>query len=72
MMRNGDFTRWLKKQKNRNDGVGDLARDVCEDRGGWHGARSMTGHIDYLCNRGASPLAVTALQAAWGEWSRSG
>lgn len=65
----GSFTAWLNRQARRNDPVGDLARDVAEDRRRsgeqLNGYRAVQARMEYL---GAIPPAVDALTAARQEW----
>jgi len=62
------FRPWLNKQREREDPVGDIARDMREDSCA-KGLRSRSGlrkHIEE--KHGASDAAVAALERAWEEW----
>ncbi len=63
------FTRWLKKQHKRNDGVGDLASDVRIDPD-WPRCRSLAGFTRSLERRGACDGAIRSLETAWSEWEQ--
>lgn len=65
--RRASFSRWLRRQRRRDDAVGDLARDVREDPD-WPGRTLRTMH-NYLLDVGACDGANDALHAAWAEWS---
>ena len=68
-----DYQTWLLAQTERNDPIGDIARDVAEDvRSGclppfdtWKDVRA---HI--LMRHGAIPDAVEALYSSWRAWLR--
>ena len=62
------FTRWLKKQKDRKDPVGDLAIDFLED----HERPKVTDLSalhEHLATERAESNAHRALDTAWKEWS---
>ena len=62
------FRSWLQKQRNRNDAVGDFARDVRDDLDS-RGIHSVTGWVKYLNNRHACEGAIEAVKKAWKEYS---
>jgi uncharacterized protein YozE (UPF0346 family) len=66
------FHRWLEKQAERNDHIGDLARDVISDREFPVEENSLPKLRGYLYECGAIFEAMTALETAWGEFSRAG
>lgn len=61
------FGAWLKKQAKRDDPVGDLARDVAQDR---EAPLSMTPRKlrNHMLARHASSLALETLDMAATEW----
>lgn len=61
------FKVWLKRQKHRNDPVGDLARDAMRDRH-WPPGAKLSRLEGYLGERGACKEAHEALYRAWREW----
>ena len=65
------FSVWLRRQADRPDAVGDLARDFAEGaRSGTHGRRFTTprGFRRTLHRMGACPGAFRALDHAASEW----
>jgi len=60
------FGAWLKAQVNRNDPVGDLARDFVQSPGS--GASSVNGIRRDLERHNAIPAAHDALDEAAREW----
>lgn len=65
-----DFQSWLATQGDRDDPVGDLARDVRADPD-WPGFDDLPVLRGYLRNGGAAPEALDALARAFGEWTAS-
>jgi len=65
------FVEWLARQTWRRDAVGDLARDTRADDG-WppSGKVSRAKLRGYLESHDAIPAALSALDAAWGEWDQ--
>lgn len=66
------FADWLIQQDQRNDPVGDLARDFDRDLMDGCASRALTAHamrehLEYVHN--ASSPALDALDAAEAEWS---
>ena len=64
------FWYWLKKQKKRQDPVGDLSRDLMADPelgGGDHGCGVLA---KYLKDRGVGGEVFDALDTAWREYVR--
>lgn len=62
------FTDWLKKHKNRNSPLGDLATDALRDKG-WPSYNTLEKYRDYLHFRSASYNAITALERAWKSYT---
>lgn len=62
------FKAWLKAQTQRNDPVGDIARDAAADPRWPRGNARLSTLIEHLEFNGASPAAVEALRDAYGEW----
>ncbi len=68
-MSTSTFDQWLKKQRRRDDPVGDLARDRLQDYA-WPrvpGTR-LRGYRSYLAECGACNGAERALERAYQEW----
>ncbi|MCL2139363.1 MAG: sterile alpha motif-like domain-containing protein [Treponema sp.] len=63
------FYQWLKKQKERPDQVGDLARDALLDDTFPKEANTQKRLMSYFEKRKASDLAIASLQLAWDEFS---
>jgi uncharacterized protein YozE (UPF0346 family) len=63
------FTPWLKRQKERDDPVGDLAGDAIADRKFPVSANQLPALKNYLFSRGADSEALQALEEAWSEFS---
>jgi hypothetical protein len=63
------FRQWLRDQRERDDWVGDLARDADLD-GRWPRGRqpSLDRLVSYLHSRNACSEAVRALIMGWNEW----
>lgn len=59
------FAAWLRKQRDRQDAVGDLARDAAADPRRLTGPWELYRRIDEL---GGTPNALNACCAAWSEW----
>ncbi len=66
LMRFGD---WLPFQVDRDDPVGDIARDLLEDPYAPRDAETLQEIEDYLRRLHASRQALAALRDAWAEWS---
>jgi hypothetical protein len=66
---NLSFTRWIKKQADRNDATGDIARDVKYDTC-WPGSattkRAFLNHLRY--EHQACEAAIRAFENAYREW----
>lgn len=58
------FTEWLKKHKNRNSPLGDLAADVLKDKA-WPSCNLLAEYRSYLIFRNAAFDAIKALERAW-------
>jgi uncharacterized protein YozE (UPF0346 family) len=64
------FKAWLNQQVDRDDSVGDLARDAKRD-GNWPKGRASLRRLRaYLESRQAMPGALDALEQAWREYGR--
>jgi hypothetical protein len=61
------FISWLRQQKDRDDPVGDLARDLIRDPGG-HKIRRIPALRKRLSDSRVCQGAVVALDAALKEW----
>lgn len=64
------FHRWLERQQERDDPIGDLARDALADRSFPVAATMLVQLREYLELQRASPDALRALDGAWMEFSR--
>ena len=68
----GSFYEWLTQQTERNDAVGDVARDACADAQDWgwtdHTIKGLRTRMEEL---GAIDRAFDALDIAVAEWSVS-
>jgi hypothetical protein len=68
------FSKWLIKQRRRNDRVGDLARDFGSSSGMEGGPSKPRGRVkrqtyhNYLDGWNACTGAHEALEQAWSEW----
>jgi uncharacterized protein YozE (UPF0346 family) len=62
------FHRWLETQCDRNDPVGDLARDVFSDGNFPTSEQSVEALVDYLHDTGACREAVMTLREAFDEY----
>jgi uncharacterized protein YozE (UPF0346 family) len=62
------FYNYLKKQKNRDDPVGDLAADVLADKSFPKNVSCRTELLEYLNNTGACYEALTAAKEAFTEY----
>lgn len=58
------FTDWLRKHKNRNSPLGDLATDMIRDSN-WPQYNTLEEYINYLSFRNASFGAIKALRSSW-------
>jgi hypothetical protein len=65
------FSAWLRRQKDRDDAIGDLARDWIADPDAPRAAspRQARTHIDLM---GASAAALKTLDRAAEKWASSG
>jgi hypothetical protein len=64
----GGFKTWLRSQADRDDPVGDLARDALQDRDWPRGAARLATLDEHLYELGAIRDAHVALWRAWAEW----
>jgi len=62
------FKAWLDTQTQRNDPVGDIARDAAADSRWPRGNAKLGTLIGHLESHGASPAAIEALRGAYDEW----
>lgn len=70
-VRRRGFASWLKKQIDRDDPIGDLARDAERDDD-WPPSDESKGGIEsYLHYKRACSEALEAFSDAWQEWSES-
>ncbi len=70
MSGNGSFLAWLALQAQRDDAVGDCARDMLDDPDWPPTATTEATARAYLESINASRLAIDALRGAWDEWQR--
>lgn len=70
MAGDGSFLTWLALQAQRDDAVGDCARDMLDDPDWPPTATTFDTARAYLRSVNASHLAVDALREAWGEWQQ--
>lgn len=70
--RTDNFTAWLRRQIQRPDPIGDLARDCKNDRNWPRVVRTFEEAATYLdgIEPKASPAAMRALERAWEAFSR--
>jgi uncharacterized protein YozE (UPF0346 family) len=64
------FWQWINQQKERDDAVGDIARDIIADPTWPRRSWKLTTLMYYLESYAASPNAVRAFAQAWGEWHK--
>ena len=62
------FPNWLSLQTERQDPIGDLARDAAADHSWPRSAKTVESYERYLAQRGADPNAIIALFHAWAEY----
>lgn len=70
MSGDGSFLAWLALQAQRDDAVGDCARDMLDDTDWPPEATTLETARAYLESVHASGLAIAALHEAWDEWRR--
>ena len=58
------FTDWLKKHRNRNSPLGDLATDALQDKD-WPLYGTLEEYKNYLHSKGVISAALIALERAW-------
>ena len=61
------FNAWLRRQQTRKDAVGDLARDMVNDRC-WPRRKRKLGCFSTHIRQNYSSAAIQALYNAWYEW----
>ena len=62
------FRKWLYQQCNRDDPVGDLARDFCDDHNKPKGLLTLNKFESYLINVDACEDAIDTLHREWAEY----
>lgn len=62
------FTTWLKRQRGRNDPVGDLSLDLRRDKTWPKNATKFIDFTKHLCGKRASDTCVKAFLSAWREY----
>lgn len=67
-IRAATFYGWLMRQRQRDDPVGDLARDAKLDSTFPRAAQTHNGVLRHLEEYGASYPAQEAFERAWKEW----
>jgi uncharacterized protein YozE (UPF0346 family) len=65
------FKTWLLLQKNREDSVGDLARDALKDRA-WPPTQDMVKLRAHLVKQGVVEKIRLALEEAYSEYQKQG
>jgi len=70
IMRGISFNIWLFRQKTRDDPVGHLGRDACEEdeKGKWPERGTMQQYLDHLRDEGSDESSMKALEQAWFEY----
>lgn len=63
------FSDWLKRHKNRNSPLGDLASDMMDDKT-WPSYSTLEEYVEYLEFKGAYYRAVETLKEAWKTYKR--
>ncbi|KQM77974.1 hypothetical protein ASE74_16420 [Pedobacter sp. Leaf216] len=64
------FTIWLKKQKNRDSPLGDLSREMNNDKN-WPSHNDHQSYEDYLYSHGAGWQAIDTLKKAWKSYQNN-
>lgn len=64
------FEQWLERQINRDNVVGDLAKDVKDDSRPKPSNNTLDAWQTFLFTAGASREAQQALDEAWAEYSK--
>lgn len=67
-----EFTKWLRQQEQRDDPIGDLARDLARDQYYRLTNPGLNQIYNYLRARGACDEALAALVEAYREWQSYG
>lgn len=72
VMRRPPFVAWLKHQAQRDDPVGDLAKDALSDSGFNARAHSLETAVMYLRHKSYDTRpAILALENAWAEFEQA-
>ena len=65
------FYQWIRKQKNRNDEVGDMAKDILFDINFPKYVKTSHKKIeDYLKSNNASDHCIDSFKIAWNEYRK--
>ncbi|MDG9966945.1 sterile alpha motif-like domain-containing protein [Achromobacter mucicolens] len=62
-----EFAQWLGQQRDRDDPIGDLARDAFHDAKTYK-LQNLDAWVAYLGSAGASSGAMQACRKAWAEY----
>lgn len=66
----GEFFKWLQRQKDRNDLIGDLASDARRDVDYPVAAETLDEVLNYLARQTWDPDVLDAVVEAWAEYER--
>jgi uncharacterized protein YozE (UPF0346 family) len=69
--KNSSFYRWLKKQKHRDDSIGDLANDALNDKNFPQSTNSLQKMKLHLSAKFACSAAIESLEEAYTEFNLS-
>ena len=62
------FNSWILSQTNRNDMVGDFARDVKRDTKAPNDNASKDSWLSHMVHNNASRVAINTFEVAWTEY----
>jgi uncharacterized protein YozE (UPF0346 family) len=66
------FYQWIRKEKNRNDEVGDIAKDILLDNNFPKYVRTSHKKIeDYLKSNNANDCSINSFKIAWDEYKKA-
>lgn len=65
------FNRWLRRQRKRDDPVGDLARDSAKDPRWPRHANLKRSFVRYLSSRGVAEKVLASFESAWQEFQEA-